>query len=93
MKLATKNALLLILIFSGLFCTIGMIGLKKLTSFPGQSYKGALPPETPEEAFIRSELKLHLETLAVKIGERNFERYDELNTAADYIEQSFVETL
>ena len=69
-----------------------MVGLRNLTRFPGQSYKGALPPETPEEAFIRSELKLHVETLAVKMGERNFERYDELNTAADYIEQSFVHT-
>jgi len=69
-----------------------MVGLRNLKSFPGQSYKGALPPEIPEEAFIRSELKLHVETLATKIGERNFERYDELNTAADYIEQSFWET-
>jgi len=92
MKLAANNALLLIITFTILFCTICMVGLRNLKSFPGQSYKGALPPETPEEAFIRSELKLHVEMLATKIGERNFVYYDRLNDAADYIEQSFLHT-
>lgn len=92
MKFATKNVLLLIIIFTILFCVICMVGLRNLTSFPVQSYKDTLPPETPEEAFIRSELQLHVETLAVKIGERNFEHYDKLNAAADYIEQLFLQT-
>jgi len=90
MKLATKNVLLLIIIFTILFGTICMIGLKILTSFPGKSYKGDLPPETPEEAFIRSELQHHVKVLAVEIGERNFEHCDRLNATADYIEQSFL---
>jgi len=92
MKLATKNAFLLITIFTILFCTTCMIGLRNLTSFPGQNYKGVLPPETPEEAFVCSELRLHVETLAAKIGERNFKHYDKLNAAADFIEQSFLQT-
>ena len=92
MKFETKDVLSLIIIFTILFCTLCMVGLRNLTSFPGQSYKGTLPPETPEEAFIRSELQLHVETLAVKIGERNFAHYDKLNAAADYIEQSFLQT-
>lgn len=92
MNLATKNVLLLITIFTIFFCAICMIGLHNLTSFPGRNYKGALPPETPQEAFICSELQLHVETLAVGIGERNFEHYDKLNAAADYIEQSFLKT-
>ena len=92
MKLATKNILLLFLIFPSLFCAIAMIGLNILTSSPGQSYKGTLPPETPEEAFIRSELHHYVEKLAVEVGERNFAHYDKLNTAADYIEQSFSKT-
>lgn len=70
------------MLFSILFCTICMVGLRNLTSFPVQSYKGALPPETPEEAFISSELQLHVETLAVEIGERNFAHYEKLNAAA-----------
>lgn len=92
MKFETKDVLYLIIIFTILFCTLCMVGLRNLTSFPVQSYKGTLPPETPEEAFIRSELQLHVETLAVKIGERNFAHYDKLNAAADYIEQSFLQT-
>lgn len=92
MKLVTKNILLLILIFSGLFCAIAMIGLNILTSPPGQSFKGTLPRETPEEAFIRNELQHYVEILAIEIGERNFQRYDTLNATADYIEQSFLKT-
>lgn len=92
MKFETKDVLYLIIIFTILFCTLCMVGLRNLTSFPVQSYKGTLPPETLEEAFIRSELQLHVETLAVKIGERNFAHYDKLNAAADYIEQSFLQT-
>ena len=69
-----------------------MVGLRNLTSFTVQSYKGTLPPETPDESFICSELQLHVETLTVKIGERNFEHYDKLNAAADYIEQSFLQS-
>ena len=69
-----------------------MVGLRNLTSFTVQSYNGTLPPETPDESFICSELQLHIETLTVKIGERNFEHYDKLNAAADYIEQSFMQS-
>ena len=72
MKFATKDVLYLIILFTILFCTLSMVGLRNLTRFPVKSYKGTLPPESPEEAFIRSELQLHVETLAVEIGERNF---------------------
>ena len=92
MKPATKYILFLIILFTILFCTIYMVGLRNLTSFPGQSYKGTLSAETPEEAFICSELQHHVEILAVEIGERNFEHYDKLNDAADYIEQTFLKT-
>ena len=92
MKFETKDVLSLIIIFTILFCTLCMVGLRNLTSSPSQSYKGTLPPETPEEAFIRSELQHYVEALAVEIGERNFAHYDKLNAAADYIEQSFLKT-
>jgi len=69
-----------------------MIGLNILTGSPGQSYNGTLPPESPEEAFICSELQHYVEILAVEIGERNFQRYNKLNAAADYIEQTFLKT-
>jgi len=92
MKSKTKNAFLLIILFTALFGAIAMIGLNTLTHFPGKSYKGTLPPQTPEEVLLQNELEHHVEVLAGEIGERNFEHYDELNAAADYIEQSFLQT-
>ena len=83
---------MLIIVLTGLFGVIAMIGLNTLINLPGQSYKGTLPPQTPEEAVIRGELQNHVEVLAGEIGERNFKRYDKLNATADYIEQSFLQT-
>jgi Zn-dependent M28 family amino/carboxypeptidase len=92
MKLETKNVFLLIIVFTVLFGAIAMIGLNTLTKFTGQSYKGTLPPQTPEEVLLQNELQHHIEVLAGEIGERNFKHYDRLNAAADYIEQSFLQT-
>jgi len=92
MKLKTKKSFLLIILFSCLFGAIAMIGLNALTNSPGQSYKGTLPPQTPEEVLLQNELQHQVEVLAGEIGERNFEHYDKLNAAADYIEQSFLQT-
>jgi hypothetical protein len=56
---------------------------------PGRSFRGPLPPLTPEEATLRDELAAHVHKLGGEIGERNIVRYAQLAAAADYIEQSF----
>jgi hypothetical protein len=56
---------------------------------PGKSFHGAPPPLTPEEIALRAELVSDVQTLAGNIGERNFQRYQELVAASDFIERSF----
>ena len=62
-----------------------------MTDMPGDSYVGALPPLTAEETVLRDRLERHVEVLAGEIGERNVWRYEALEAASGYIEDSFVE--
>ena len=55
-----------------------------MTSVPGQSHSGALPPLSDEERALAGQLKRHVETIAAR--EHNIARYDELEKAAAYIE-------
>jgi hypothetical protein len=55
-----------------------------MTSVPGQSHSGPLPPLTDEERALATELKRHVETIAAR--EHNIARYDELEKVARYIE-------
>lgn len=60
-----------------------MIGL------PGRSFRGALPPLTPEQLLLRDRLMDHVQQLAGTIGERNVYRRGSLERAARYIEEQF----
>ena len=53
---------------------------------PGSSFRGPLPPLTPDELAARSRLEAHVVALAGRIGERNHERPEALEAAARYIE-------
>lgn len=92
MKLITKYALWRIITFFGLFSAIILGGLLYLTDMPAQNYHGPPPPYTPQEAELSKALRLTVEMLAEKIGERNYLNLEKLNFAADFIEQSFLET-
>jgi hypothetical protein len=56
---------------------------------PGTSARGALAPLTPREASLAERLRGDVEALAGGIGERNFQRYDALLAAADYVDDAF----
>src|SRR4051794_16805029 len=58
---------------------------------PGKSFRGTPPPLSADEVALRDELKAHVQKLAGEIGERNVQRYAELQAAADYIERSLGE--
>jgi hypothetical protein len=45
---------------------------------------------SPDEIALRDELRTDVQKLAGEIGERNMPRYQQLNAAADFIEQSFT---
>lgn len=60
-----------------------------MTRMPGSSFRGTLPPLSAEEQRIRDRLAGHVQTLAGSIGERNQERPEALEAAADYIAENF----
>ena len=56
---------------------------------PGRNISSAAPLSA-EESALRAELVADVQALAGEIGERNVLRYQQLNAAADFIEQSFA---
>jgi acetylornithine deacetylase/succinyl-diaminopimelate desuccinylase-like protein len=71
-----------LVIFGSLFLAASFY----VTSMPGNSYKGSLPPLTEVEVERREKLKNHVSALAERIGERNLHHYDALKASVDFIE-------
>jgi Zn-dependent M28 family amino/carboxypeptidase len=61
-----------------------------VTSMPGKSFSGTLPPMTSEETELSSRLRQHVQMLAGDIGERNVWNYERLVAAADYLKQTLA---
>lgn len=59
---------------------------------PGKSYRGPLPPLTPEQIALQEELRRHVRRLAGEIGERNVFAPGGLGAAADYIATELAAT-
>ncbi len=57
---------------------------------PGRNISTAAPLSA-DELGLRAELVADVQKLAGEIGERNMQRYPQLNAAADFIEASFVQ--
>jgi hypothetical protein len=57
---------------------------------PGKSISKAAPL-SPDEVVLREELRASVQKLAGEIGERNMWHYPQLNAAADFIEDSFLQ--
>ena len=60
-----------------------------MTSMPGRSFSGPLPPLSAEESQISENLNQHITYLAGEIGERNVIAYEPLRKTAQYIEDDF----
>jgi hypothetical protein len=54
------------------------------TGMPGSSYRGPLPPPSPEERALAVALEAHVVALSETIGERRVGRGDSLGQARDY---------
>jgi len=59
-----------------------------MTSMPGKSFSGALPPLSTEESAISFNLNKHVANFAGVIGERNVIAYEPLQKTAQYIEDA-----
>jgi hypothetical protein len=78
---------------SALRITIAVVAVVALVwwfgmRMPGKNISKAAPL-SPNEVTLREELRADVQKLAVEIGERNMWHYARLNTAADFIENSF----
>ncbi|MDB9312368.1 M28 family peptidase [Spirulina sp. CS-785/01] len=60
-----------------------------LLTMPGNSYRGDLPPLTPHERQLQSELQADLQYLSGEIGEHNYFHYDGLKQAEDFLVSRF----
>jgi Zn-dependent M28 family amino/carboxypeptidase len=69
------------------FIVLGLVLF--MTSMPGRSFYGLLPPLSPDEAELKTNLTKHIAYLAGEIGERNVIAYGPLEKSAQYIEDDF----
>jgi hypothetical protein len=69
---------------ASVWCYLAMVHM------PGESYVGALEPLDDRARALASELRAHVESLAVGIGERSVRRAEGLHAAADRIEGAFA---
>jgi Zn-dependent M28 family amino/carboxypeptidase len=69
---------------------IGMLLLAGylISRMPGQSHAGSSDPLTANDLALRARLQSHVEMLAGTIGERHMWRHDQLEQAAQYIENT-----
>jgi hypothetical protein len=74
----------LIIALVALFVVVAVL-LIYFTRMPGNSFSGPAIPSTAEEKQLADSLKRHVTVLASDIGERNTEKLQALNQAADYI--------
>jgi Zn-dependent M28 family amino/carboxypeptidase len=69
-----------------LIALVGASFLAFMTSMPGKSYTGVLPPLSVQEAQTAENLRKHVSILAGTIGDRNTIHYKALQDASQYIE-------
>lgn len=62
-----------------------------MIKMPGKSYRGPIPSLTNEEKALRDMLRMYVEELAGRIGERNYVYYENLNLSCDFLEKTFEE--
>lgn len=69
-----------------------MLLARYMTSMPGESCRGPLPPLSDEERLLRDRLESHVRALAGEIGERNVYRSGALEAATAYIRRALSES-
>ncbi len=79
------------LLLALLFCGLILVGMFTMLNMPGKSFQGSPPPLNLEESQIKERFKSKLKVLAGDIGERNSEKFENLNRAAQFIEDSLAE--
>jgi Peptidase family M28 len=84
-KLIDRAALQRLAILGLIITSILIFGWSLMIWMPGESYRQALPPLNAIDLELQDHLKQDVETLAVKIGRRNFDSYQNLVAAKDFL--------
>ena len=69
----------------GLALLVAVCGCGSALRMPGRSHEGPLPTLTGHQSECARKLRVHVDALAGRIGERTQARPDALKTAADYL--------
>jgi len=68
-----------------------IFGWSLMIWMPGVSYRQALPPLTAAAIQLQERLKSDVETLSVKIGQRNIDNYQNLVAAKDFLAKELTQ--
>jgi Zn-dependent M28 family amino/carboxypeptidase len=85
LKLIDRASLKRLAILTLIITALLIFGWSLMVWMPGENYSQALPPLTAAEIKLKDRLKSDVETLAVKIGRRNFDSYQNLVAAKDFL--------
>ena len=69
-----------------------LLGKAPVVRLPGESFHGALPKLTEDEARLAKSLRQSVEKLASEIGERNLREYEHLCDAANWLEKTLADS-
>lgn len=86
----TRWGLIRMIALAGILPLLFLIIWLFTVRMPGPAFSGPLPPLTPNQAEIRSELQRHVGVLAHDIGVRSAQTYASVQRAATYIERTLT---
>jgi Zn-dependent M28 family amino/carboxypeptidase len=84
-KLIDRAALIRLGILALIIIALLIFGWSLMVWMPGESYNGALPPLSKTESELQASLKRDVGMLSEKIGIRNYQNYQHLLAAKEYL--------
>jgi Peptidase family M28 len=87
LNLINSTALKRLAILTVIITSISIFIWSLMVWMPGESYRQNLQPLSSVEIKLKDRLKSDVETLAIKIGRRNFDSYQNLVAAKDFLTQ------
>jgi len=91
LKLIDRVSFIRLVILAIAIASIAIFGWSLTIWMPGQSYLQVLPPLSVTEIKLQDRLKQDVETLAVKIGRRHVDNYQNLVAAKDFLDRELTQ--
>jgi Peptidase family M28 len=91
LKLIDRASVKISIVLTLIIIAALIFGWSLMIWMPGVSYRQALPPLTSAEIQLQDRLKIDVETLSVKIGQRNVDNYQNLVAAKDFLSKELTQ--